>query len=424
MATGYRELVGNRNFTLIWLGQATSRFGDTFYDLALIWLALQISHQNYWSAGLVIFTECAPYLLFGVLGGVASDRWDRRWLMIVCDILRGLVTLILPLLALLGLLALWHLAVVAFVSTTLRIFFHPSLQASVPQVVDDQQVVAANGMLYASYKAATVLGPVTAGFLFARLPASALFVLDSITFFVSALLLGFIRLPRVSSDERRAKPSIWHDLSDAVLALRSVPIVLWSILLTALSILVIAGIIRLGLPAFTTQALHGGPEVYGLLMSGMGLGTVIGALLLGRLHNTQHSALLFVGWIAYGLFLGLIGASAWLPLALLFATLTGGAAAIIDVMTISGIQLKIPQQQMGKVLSFYATLANLGESASVLVIGAVLGFFAVVPVLIASGVIASIIGVIGLLLILRTTVRRNPRPQHVESPELVEQHVV
>jgi MFS family permease len=164
--------------------------------------------------------------------------------------------------------------------------------------------------------------------------------------------------------------------------------------------------------------------VYGLLMSGMGLGTVIGALLLGRLHNTQHSALLFVGWIAYGLFLALIGASEWLPLALLFATLTGGAAAVIDVMTISGIQLKIPQQQMGKVLSFYATLANLGESASVLVIGAVLGFFAVVPVLIASGVIASIIGLIGLLLIWRTTMRQSPRPQHVEHPELAEQHGV
>src|SRR6185503_11363751 len=160
MDAGYQALARNRNFVLIWLGQTTSRFGDTFHDLALVWFALQISGQDYWSVGLILFAENAPFLFFGLLGGVASDRWDRKKIMIVSDILRGFVVLLLPLLDILGLLALWHLAVIAFLLTSLRVFFQPALQASVPQVVTEQHVVAANGLLFASYQAASVLGPV------------------------------------------------------------------------------------------------------------------------------------------------------------------------------------------------------------------------------------------------------------------------
>ncbi len=420
MDAGYRALARNPNFALIWLGQTTSRFGDTFYELTLIWLALRISHQNYWSIGLIIFVECAPYLFFGVLGGVYSDRWNRKRLMIVCDVLRGLVVLLLPLLDLLGILSLWHLAVVAFILTTLRTFFQPSLQASVPQLVEDQQMVAANGVLFASYQAAAVLGPIAAGFLFVTLPIRTLFVLDSMTFFVSALTICFIRLLHTRSDEQAAQPSVRQDITEAIQTLRGAPIVLWSILLSALAILLMAGIMRLGLPAFTTQVLGSGPQVYGILMSGMAFGTVIGALLVGRVRSTRFGVLLFLGWIFYGLFLALIGLSAWAPLALLMATLTGGAGAVIDVMIISVIQLNIPEQQLGKVLSFFGTLANLGESVSAPLIGALLGFFAVVPVLIGSGLAAGLVGVVGLILVWHTTTQQDLDSNRVEVPEFVE----
>lgn len=423
MDASYRVLFRDRNFTFIWLGQTTSRFGDTFHDLALVWLALQISNQHYWSVGLVIFAECAPYLFFGVLGGVFSDRWDRKRTMIICDVLRGLTVLFLPLLAVMGLLAIWHLAMIAFVLTSLRTFFQPSLQASVPQVVTEQQIVPANGMLLASYQAASVLGPIAAGFLFASLPVAILFVLNGATFFVSALTICFVHLPPFRCEEAAEKSSVRMDISDTIRTLRSAPIVLWSILLSALGIFLMAGLLRLGLPAFTTQVLRSGPEVYGLLMSGMAFGTVVGALLSGRLHTSKYGVLLFGGWVFYGLFLALIGVSGWAPLAILLTTLTGVAGAVIDVMLVSLIQLSVPQQQLGKVMSFFLTLANIGESASSLLIGALLGVFTAVSVLIGSGAAAGVVGLVGLFLVWSTQSQQDQQPHRVEVPERIEQQV-
>ena len=358
--------------------------------------------------GLVISAKFVPYLFFGLLGGVYSDRLDRKRVMIACDLLRGLIVLVLALLSMFGLLALWQLAVVSFVLTGLRTFFQPALQAAVPQVVSGQNIVAANSILYASYHAAAVLGPVAAGMLYSRVGASGLFLIGSVTFFVSALAIGVIHLPHVRSAEQQTL-SIRHDLAETVTTLRQRPIVFWSIIFSALGILMVAGILRLGLPAFVKEVLDGGADVYGLLLGAMGLGTVLGATGVGRLRSGNHAVLLFGGWVLYGLLLGAIGLTSWLPVALTIALLTGLAGALIDVMIIAVIQLNIPQQQMGKVLAFFSTLANLGESVAGVLMGAVLVLIAAAPVLLVSGLLTALIGGAGLIAVLRRT--RTPDQQ-------------
>jgi MFS transporter, DHA3 family, macrolide efflux protein len=423
MEEGYREVIGSRSFKLLWLGQTTSQFGNAFHELALIWLALQLAGVSLSSIGLVIFARFIPYLFFGLIGGVCSDRWNRKRTMIVTDILRGLVVLLLPLLDMAGVLALWHLAVVAFIMTSLRTFFQPSLQASVPQVVAEKQLVAANGLLQASLQAAEVLGPIAAGFLFAALSPRILFLFDSTTFFISALTIALIALPHTTPGRQAAQPNVLQDIVSTIRLLRGAPVVFWTILFFAIEIFVIAGILRLGLPAFTEQILRGGPQVYGLLMGVMGMGTVIGCLLVGRLRRVRYDVLIFLGWICYGLFLGLIGASAWLPLVLLFATLTGGAAAILNVMLVSMIQLSVPQQQLGKVFSFFSTLANLSESLSGLLIGAMLGLFQSALVLIGSGIVTVAIGIVGLLQNRLISTNTGSQSSRIETLELAEHHV-
>lgn len=417
MTVGYRTLARNRNFGLIWLGQTASQFGDTFHDLTLIWVALSLSQQNYWSIGLVISAKFLPYLFFGLLGGVYSDRWDRKRVMIICDVLRGLIVLLLLLLSSLGLLALWHLAVISFLLTTLRAFFQPALQASVAQVVPEQHIVSANSILFASYHAAAVLGPVAAGFLYGRLSAGGMFLIDSATFFVSALAIIFVRLPHVQSSAQQI--NIRQDLGDTISTLRQRPTVLWPIVFSALGILVVAGILRLGLPAFVTEALDGGSDVYGLLMGAMGLGTVLGALLIGRLQDHSHTAVLFGGWVVYGLLLGSIGLTTWVPLALAIALLTGVAGALIDVMIISVIQLNTPQHQMGKVLAFFSTLANMGESVAGVLMGGLLALFSATPVLLASGILTALIGGTGLVAVRQPA--RTPDQPRGESSQYFEE---
>jgi DHA3 family macrolide efflux protein-like MFS transporter len=400
MHTGYWSLMCNRNFALIWSGQTLSQFGNAVHELTLVWLALQLVPQDYWSLGLIIGAKFVPYLFFGLVGGIVSDRANRKRIMIVSDMLRGSAVLLLPLLYLMDMLSLWHLAAVSFVLTALRAFFQPALQASVPRIVTEQHVVAANGILYASYNAAAVLGPVIAGFLFTRVSAATLFLVDSMTFFISALAIVGVRLPHTSASETQPN-TVLQDITDTAQMLRQAPVVLWSILDSALAILVVAGILRLGLPVYVSAVLQAQSDVYGLLMGCMGLGTAVGALLVGRMQITRHSLLLFTGWVLYGLLLGSIGLTLWVPVALGLALLTGMAGALIDVMLISVIQLNIPQQHMGKVLSGFSTLANVSESVAGMVMGSLLTLFSVVPVLLGSGVLTALLGGAGLAALLR-----------------------
>src|SRR5262249_6089357 len=142
-----------------------SQLGDAFYDIALVWLALQLMHQDPFSVGVIVFARAIPYLLFGLIGGAYADRWDRRRTMVCCDLLRALAVAVVPIASFLGVLSFWHLVVVAFLLTTFRALFHPALQASVPLVIPDRQLVSANAILHASLQATGVIGPVVAGLL-------------------------------------------------------------------------------------------------------------------------------------------------------------------------------------------------------------------------------------------------------------------
>jgi MFS family permease len=98
--------------------------GDFFYLIAVMWIAVKVAGSG---AGIVAAAEAGSMLLFGLLGGVYADRWNRRATMIVVDVLRAIAVGILPILALTGTLQLWHLVIVAVVVGSLGALFDPAL---------------------------------------------------------------------------------------------------------------------------------------------------------------------------------------------------------------------------------------------------------------------------------------------------------
>jgi DHA3 family macrolide efflux protein-like MFS transporter len=118
-----------RHLAILWVSQVLSAMGDYLYDIAVLWIAVK---QVGGGAGLVAAAESGSMLLFGLLGGVYADRWNRRRVMIAMDILRALAVALLPILAFTGTLQLWHLVVVAVIVGSLGALFDPALQASLP----------------------------------------------------------------------------------------------------------------------------------------------------------------------------------------------------------------------------------------------------------------------------------------------------
>jgi len=396
--TTYRSLLRDRNYALVWTGQVTSQVGDSFYEIGLVWLALLLTHQNYSTVGVIIFARLIPYVVFGPVSGVYVDRWNRRRVMIAADTLRGLVVMLVPLLYALSALTVWDLAVVAFLLTTLRTFFNPALQASLPQIVGKDSLPRANGLLQGALQTATVFGPAAAGLILVVAPASTLFLADGLTFFVSAASIMFVAFAATDPRPKESRPTILADLGGTVRELRDNPPVLWTITLFALGLFAVAGCYRVGMPALAEHVYHGGSKMYGLLMSTIGVGTAVGALIVGRVTTRNVIAAIFCGWILWGLCFGLLGFGRFVVVGLLLAVVAGMAESAVTVLTVTLVQQTMPGDQLGRIFSLWSAMCSSGESASGLVVGTALDSFSTTVVFAASGLVTVAVGLAGLLI--------------------------
>ena len=146
------------HIALLWSSQVLSSIGDYFYLVAVIWIAVKTAGSD---AGLVAGAETFAMLVFGLLGGVYADRWNRRIIMVSVDLVRAVAVSMLAILALTGTLQFWHLIVVAALVGSLGALFDPALQASLPALTgdDERTLQATNGLMDVTRRLARILGP-------------------------------------------------------------------------------------------------------------------------------------------------------------------------------------------------------------------------------------------------------------------------
>src|SRR5579883_2481097 len=181
---GFLRMLRRRHLAVLWLSQVLSAVGDNLYAIAVVWTAVQVAGSG---AGLVVAAQSLAGLVFGLLGGVFADRWDRRLTMTLVDLLRAAAVATLPLLAWIGALRLWQMALVAVVIGGLGALFDPALQASLPALTGDMATLqATNGLMDITRRLARALGPSLVGVLVALLPVPQFFTLDAVSFLISA----------------------------------------------------------------------------------------------------------------------------------------------------------------------------------------------------------------------------------------------
>lgn len=208
----------NKNIVYLWLADSTSIFGSAIYVLALTLLSFEFTNSAL-GAGAVLFTSVIPYFFLGIIGGVVSDRVNRKTLMLVCDILRGLLTLSIPIAYVYDVLTVQQLVITSVLITCLRAFFFPANQASVPILVDKKEDLnKVNSYMGSTQNLSIMLGPSLGGVLLLfDLNVSQLLYIDALSFFISAIFILFIKFPKVETLPGEKKPSI---LSDAFQGLK------------------------------------------------------------------------------------------------------------------------------------------------------------------------------------------------------------
>ncbi|MGC4760533.1 MFS transporter [Micromonospora trifolii] len=273
-----------RDFRLLWSAAVSSRFGDALRTPALALLAATVTRDPRIIAAVTVAGQLPP-LLFGLLGGVYADRWDRRRTMAVVDGVRAAVVAALAVVVALNRVSVLVLLVAAFLLATLGTLFDSASFALLPALVSPDALPRANGRLQAgSAVAGGFLGAPAAGVLFAVTPALP-FALDAVTFAAAALLVLALTptaVATVASRPGARRGSVWNEIVEGLRWLRAHR-TLWRVtVLTAASNLAISGIMAV-LVLYALDVLRVPPAGYGLFAAAAIVGGVAGALGAGRL---------------------------------------------------------------------------------------------------------------------------------------------
>jgi MFS family permease len=386
----------SRDFWKFWTGETISSLGSSFTQFALPLLVFKLTGSAL-NLGIAFAFSFSPYLLFGLVIGAWVDRLDRKRVMILADIGQAIVISVLPALFLLGVLNIWWVYGVAFLSTTIHIFTDSSQFAAIPSLVDQSDLITANGRIQASFFGATILGPVLAGALIFVIPVPTLLFFDAATFLVSATMLSQIARSFNMAATRvgeRQRTSLRRDMTDGLRYVFGHPV------LRNLSILLalangLAAIRESQLVVLAEQRLQASDFQFGLINAAAGAGVVIFSLLAGRLR--KRGGLVRLGLLAMqvgGLATIAMAFSPTIWIAMPLWALVFGTDNLFNICSSTLRQGMVPNELLGRVRTI-ATMMSLGAFP----VGALLGG----AVTNATGNVGLIYAAVGALIFLLVT---------------------
>ncbi len=192
----------NLNFILLWQGQFVSSFGDSVYDISLgFWILAKTGSTAI--MGILMATSVLPRVVLSPFAGVLADRLDKKWLMVITDGIRGITITLIGLAAILGKAEVWMVMIGGVVLGICGSLFNPAVQSALPIIINKEYLVKGNSAISLASTGVDIVGKSMGGFLFQFLGAPVLFLVNGISYIISAISELFIRIPRVTSESRR-----------------------------------------------------------------------------------------------------------------------------------------------------------------------------------------------------------------------------
>lgn len=377
-----RSVLLNRDFVLLWQGQLVSQLGNQAFSLAMMYWLMETTGSAS-LMGILMMLSLLPGVVLGPLAGALADRHSRLGIILVSDVGRGLMVLAVAALMLLypasHELLVGALFVVALLGGLLRAVFQPAITASIPDLVPRDKVAAGNSWLQFSVQGSVLFGQALGGLLYQWIGAALLFVLDGVTYLLSALSESFIRLPRPKDRDEDSQPLgrvLGSYLEDAADGVRYV----WrrrgmrSFLLVTSMVNFFAMPVILLLPFYVNQTLGRDAAWYGFLLAAMGAGSLVGYVLAGTLKvapDRRPWIVLSVLGLVAAAFTGLGATQApLLALGLFFAV--GMGTGLINIFVMTLFQVASPREMRGRVMALVLALSGAASPLG-MALGGVLG---------------------------------------------------
>ena len=353
-------LVKTQDFGLLWWGQVTSQVGEGLNKVALLWFVYELTGSPLMIA-MVGLLQTIPPLVFGPIIGVYLDRLQKKKVMVWVDLIRTVLTFLIPALYGLSVLRIEGLFVLIFLTSMVSTVFGPALVSAVPLLVRRSELVSANALIQGTTNIGIVLGPAVSGILIALIGAQHVLYVNAVTFLISALCLIPIRSNETPQQTPKASTLLGSVLSDLSVGFRFV----FGDRSTVFLLVIISALYNLGasafvfvLPVYAKELLHMGPVQLGWLWSALGVGMLIASswLALRQKNDVQSRMQILVSGTTMG---GLAVCTLSLlesPLiAAAFVILVGAGAAVLNPVVFALLQESTPSHIMGRVLTTFST---------------------------------------------------------------------
>jgi DHA3 family tetracycline resistance protein-like MFS transporter len=284
-----------RNFRLLWTGMTVSLLGDGVFVVAVAWQSYELSNSPF-ALSLVMLAMTVPHVLFLLIGGVVSDRWDRRRLMLAADLTRGLVVAVVGVLSLTGSLTLGWLSLLTAVYGAGTAFFGPAFDSIVPDVVPRPMLGQANSLdQLVKPLALRIAGPALGGFMIGIGDPGHAFVFDALTFGASAVAVAAMQVD--PGGRREEATSLRRDLVDGLSYVRS-HVWLWgTFAAAAVAYLLFMGPVEVLLPFIVKEEMGRSAGDLGFIFAFGGVGSIAAAFLLGSRGLPKRTlTFIYVAW--------------------------------------------------------------------------------------------------------------------------------
>jgi MFS family permease len=344
--TAVEHPLRNPNYRLWLIGGTISLLGDQFYLVALPWLVLQQTGSAV-VMGAIMMAGAIPRALLMLMGGAASDRISARKIMIATAMARTICVAVIAVLVWLRVLRIWELYALAVAFGVADAFAVPAQAAYMPALLKREQLVAARSVSQSTAQMTTIVGPIPAALVIKTLGVAWAFFADAISFL---FIIGALwKLPDPPKSQTAHKAMLHSIVEGIAYVGKDVPLRSLMLLVTVLNFC-IAGPVSIGL-AYLTKTRFGSPAEYGIAISAVAAGSLLGALLAGVWKIRRRGVMILLVSLTLGVCLGSIGllGKVWSIASVLL--IMGAAAGMVNIHIGAWIMQRIDVAVRGRVAS-------------------------------------------------------------------------
>ena len=395
-----------RNFALLWAGTLISLIGDRALLTALPFFVYQQTGSTLAMAGMY-GAYYLPTVLFGSVAGVFADRWDRKRILVVGNLIQSGVMLLLLLMQ--SGAWLWLIYVVTFAELALGMFTIPAQGALLPSLVDEAHLLPANAITGVGNTIARLVGPLAGGLLFGFFGLPSVILVDSASFLLAALVMSRIAVPTrlvaASSPVAGSVVTAWRQVGrewrEGVRLVRGTR--------TLAALFIVMNVTSLGgtiidplFAPFVQTRLHVGAEGLGLLSTVNGVGGLLGGILVGWIGaRIPPRYLVGYGTVVVGLFMAAFYSQTALAIAAALGCLMMIVVVSANVAATTMLQAAAPDRYRGRVYGALGTTNALIGLVSVALAGVLGDILGIRPMLMVAASITVVAGLLGLILLPR-----------------------